>query len=138
MIRQFFQQSGTALLCHSALTHALHSIQLKHLSNCYIELSFITYLLSLLLFCSLNQSGKVRAKVQRGIEVIRALGNHGLHVKLLLYLAHTFADKVNLHLSFTAILSCLCHVPNFSCCRKVRSGVLRSCQDGVNPFLSIG
>lgn len=42
----------------------------------------------------MKQSGKARSVVQRGLEVIRALGNHGMHVRLLIFLAFNFGDKV--------------------------------------------
>lgn len=34
--------------------------------------------------------------VQRGIEVIRAVNNHGLDVVLMVQLARTFSERVNL------------------------------------------
>jgi len=37
--------------------------------------------------------GEMRAQIQRGLEVIRVLGNHGLDVKLIVLLAKTFEDK---------------------------------------------
>ena len=47
--------------------------------------------------------GQVRAIVQRGIEVIRALGNHGLDVRVIVHLARIFTNRViqiySLHIS---------------------------------------
>ncbi|XP_031567711.1 E3 SUMO-protein ligase RanBP2-like [Actinia tenebrosa] len=44
---------------------------------------------------SVSSAGRVRATVQQGLEVIRALGVHGLHVRLLIYLAFNFGDKAS-------------------------------------------
>ncbi|XP_075236358.1 E3 SUMO-protein ligase RanBP2-like isoform X2 [Lycorma delicatula] len=40
-----------------------------------------------------NNWGDLRLVVQRGIEVVRAIGNHGLDVLLMIQLARTFAER---------------------------------------------
>lgn len=49
-----------------------------------------------------NQSkgdlGELRQTLQRGIEVVRVLGNHGLDVKLVVHLAQTFEQRVSITL----------------------------------------
>lgn len=39
--------------------------------------------------------GELRQTLQRGIEVVRVLGNHGLDVKLIVHLAQTFEQRVS-------------------------------------------
>lgn len=38
--------------------------------------------------------GELRQIVQRGIEVVRVLGNHGLDVRLIVQLARIFSERV--------------------------------------------
>ena len=47
-------------------------------------------------FCafSVSNSGKVKLTVQRGLEQIRVLKNHGMHPRLVTYLATNFGQKV--------------------------------------------
>jgi hypothetical protein len=40
--------------------------------------------------------GELRQTLQRGIEVVRVLGNHGLDVKLIVHLAQTFEQRVSI------------------------------------------
>jgi E3 SUMO-protein ligase RanBP2 len=40
--------------------------------------------------------GELRQTLQRGIEVVRVLGNHGLDVKLIVNLAQTFEQRVSM------------------------------------------
>jgi hypothetical protein len=42
--------------------------------------------------------GELRQTLQRGIEVVRVLGNHGLDVKLVVHLAQTFELRVSITL----------------------------------------
>lgn len=42
--------------------------------------------------------GELRQTLQRGIEVVRVLGNHGLDVKLVVHLAQTFEQRVSITL----------------------------------------
>lgn len=44
--------------------------------------------------CSVSDSGKVKLTVQRGLEQIRLLKNHGMHPRLVTYLATNFGQKV--------------------------------------------
>ena len=48
------------------------------------------------MFCafSVSDSGKVKLTVQRGLEQIRLLKNHGMHPRLVTYLATNFGQKV--------------------------------------------
>jgi hypothetical protein len=39
--------------------------------------------------------GELRQTLQRGIEVVRVLGNHGLDVRLIVHLAQTFEQRVS-------------------------------------------
>jgi hypothetical protein len=40
--------------------------------------------------------GELRQTLQRGIEVVRVLGNHGLDIKLIVHLAQTFEQRVSI------------------------------------------
>jgi E3 SUMO-protein ligase RanBP2 len=40
--------------------------------------------------------GELRQTLQRGIEVVRVLGNHGLHIRLIVHLARTFERRVSI------------------------------------------
>jgi hypothetical protein len=42
--------------------------------------------------------GELRQTLQRGIEVVRVLGNHGLDVRLIVHLAQTFEQRVSITL----------------------------------------
>ncbi|XP_070538551.1 E3 SUMO-protein ligase RanBP2-like [Ptychodera flava] len=42
-----------------------------------------------------NERGKLRFSVQRGLEVVRVIGNHGVQVNLLVHLAKCFATRMN-------------------------------------------
>lgn len=42
----------------------------------------------------------VRLKLIKGIETIRALGQHGLHVKLIVMLAKLFQERVHFFIFF--------------------------------------
>ena len=47
--------------------------------------------------------GELRQVLQRGIEVVRVLGNHGLDVKLIVQLARAFSERVSIQCNINFI-----------------------------------
>lgn len=40
--------------------------------------------------------GEIRQELRRGLEVVRCIGNHGLHPVVLVHLARLFHHRVNI------------------------------------------
>jgi hypothetical protein len=55
--------------------------------------------------------GELRQTLQRGIEVVRVLGNHGLDIRLIVHLARTFERRVSIVLSTLGIRISFWHPP---------------------------
>ena len=64
-----------------------------------ISLRFPDLNKTLIFWFSASDSGKVKLAVQRGLEQIRALKNHGMHPRLVTYLATNFGQKVKKNFS---------------------------------------